>query len=102
MRLHRSRALHLRKKALAARHFARLFDPVLGERRLQLRDDRTFDARGDVAEVLLVLRRAEPVVGDAMPADPARAPVDDDDLSMIAIVQQADIAEAERMVSAHL
>jgi hypothetical protein len=50
----------------------------------------------DVGEVLLVLGVAEPGVDDAVSADECGATVDDDDLAVIALVEDADVAQIER------
>jgi hypothetical protein len=94
--------LELGEEVRAARHLPRLLDPVLREGRLQLRHDRPFHPRADVAEVLLVLRLPQPVVGEAMSAHVRDAPVDDEDLAVIAIVDQAEVGDQDRVVPAHL
>src|SRR3954464_12546657 len=97
MRLRRTGRGKMRKILLASHDLAGLLDPVLAERALQPVNDRTFDAQAGVAPVILVLRVPRPLLGQTKSADVADAAVDDRFLSMIAIVEAAEVRERRSM-----
>src|SRR6266550_1459203 len=97
MRLRRSGRAEVREVALSRGNLAGLLDPVLAERALQAIDNWSDDAQAGVAPVILVLRMARPLLGQSEAADVADAAVDDRDLAMIAVVQPAEVADAQRV-----
>src|SRR5437660_4289296 len=97
MRLRRSGRAEMREVALARGNLPGLLDPVLAERALQAIDDGSDDAQAGVAPVILVLRVTGPLLGQSEATDVADAAVDDRDLAMIAVVQPAQVANAQRM-----
>src|SRR5688572_26435787 len=74
-----------------------LSDPVLAECRLHAVHDGAAQPNAYVGKVLPVLRAAEPTVDDAVAAEERRATVDDDDLAVIALAEDADVAPVERV-----
>ncbi len=73
------------------------FDPVLVERAFERADGGTGDLEMRIPPVLLVLRVAEPVVGDAHAAGERDVAVDDERLAMGPIVGVFEAEEAERI-----
>src|SRR5581483_2263820 len=92
-----ARALEAREDALADEELARLLDPVLAEARLCRVHDRAAQAHREVAEVVAILRLAQPLVLDAVAAYEGDAAVDHHELAMVALVLQAEVAQAPRM-----
>ena len=84
-----------RKVVAAVQYFARDLDPVVVERGLDLRDDRTFDLEVHVAPMVRVLRMALPLVGDADAACEADRAVDDQQLAVRTVVQAAEVVPLE-------
>src|SRR5688572_19505477 len=89
-----------RKVVAAVQHFARDLDPVVVERGLHLRDDRTFDLEVHVAPMVRILRMALPLVGDADAACEADRAVDHQQLAVRTVVQAAEVVPLEWPVHA--
>src|SRR5579864_4908374 len=102
MRLRWTSSAEMREVALARGNLAGLFDPVFAKRALKLVDDRSHHAQAGVAPVLFVLRVTAPFAGDSEAADEADPAVDHRDLSMVAIIEPPEIAEAQGMELAKL
>ena len=85
----------------AVQHLAGRLDPVVVERRLELRHDRSFDPEVGLAPVVGILAVALPVVGDADPAGEGDLPVDDEQLAVRAVVQPPEVIPAQRPIALH-
>jgi hypothetical protein len=92
-----SSALQGREDIIAHEQLTGLSDPVLAECRLHAVHDGAAQPDADVGKVLPVLRAAEPAVDDAMAAEERGAAVEDDELAVIALVEDADMAPVERV-----
>src|SRR5881409_208645 len=92
----------MREIPFARRNLARLLDPVFAERTLQPIDCRADDAKTGVAPMVLVLCMSGPLSGEPEAAEVSDAAIDDHDLAVVAIVQAAEVAEADGMEHAHL
>src|SRR5690606_856347 len=88
----------LRECLLADDELARVLEPVLREYGLERVDDGAAHADAEVPNALQLVRVAEPGIDDTVAADEARAAVDDDELAMVAVVVNADVLPARRMM----
>ena len=79
-----------RKIAGAADQLAGRDQPIVSESGLQPRGGRTFNANLDVAPMLFILRVAAPVICDACASSEGDTSIDDQRLSMIAMVESPD------------
>lgn len=82
----------------AHEELTRFVYPVFTEGRLHRVHHRSCEAHADVAEVIGVLRVAEPVVDDAVAADVGDAAIEDGDLAMVTPVEHAEVAWAPHVI----
>ena len=90
---HVASRLELGEHAVAGEQLAGLTGPVLAEGALHAVHDGAVQPHAHVGIVLAVLRVSQPLVDDAVTADEGLAPIDDDHLAVVAVVQHADVDE---------
>jgi len=94
--------LELGKGVPADEQLTGTLGPVLAEHGLHRMHGGTAKPHAEIAHVLAVLRVAEPLVDDAMAAHQGDAAVEHDELAMVAVVENADVAPVPRMVQLEL
>src|SRR5688572_16048340 len=95
-------AFQPRKHAFAHEQLADLPDPVFAEGGLHAVNDRAAEPYAHVHDALLRARFSQPAVDDAMAADEGDSAVDDRQLAVIPLVEDADIGEGHTMKLAQL
>src|SRR5690349_12260926 len=90
------------KAAVPGRQRVCFFDPVLREYRLEPVHDRSFQPYAGVAKLLWTSAVTEPVVRDAVTERITDASVDDEQLTMRAIVEPADVPPARLAIGRNL